>query len=249
MMRHPFTLGAVFPDDAWVQSDVAELIADFRSYVPSTVRLEAVATPTPNATATAETGRFLATNGDIEEAARRLQLRHSCDVIAYFCTTVSFIRGPGGDQDIIQRIQATTNRKATTTSTAIVAALRSLDVRKVAIASPYMPEVEDALVEFLRAHGFETVSSVALNLPTDHSIVAPADIIHAAREADHPSADAVLVSCTGQRVSRFLAALENELGKSVLASNQVTAWHALEVGGAPHRFMSRGKPLSLKREN
>ncbi|MBM4407108.1 MAG: hypothetical protein FJ038_00570 [Chloroflexi bacterium] len=236
-------VGAVFPDDAWVQDDAAALTADFRTYMPPGVSLEAAATPCPNRTNTVGLGVHLAENGDIEEAARRLLVRKSPDVIGYFCTTVSFVRGLGGDEDISRRVTEKTGLPATTTSTAMVAGLRQIGARRVAVASPYMPDVEQKLVEFLTAHGFEVVNSVALNLPLDHSIVAQEDILGAARRADRPEADTVFISCTGQRLAHHLDAIEAQLGKPVLAANQVTAWHALTLIGLGGHWSGPGARL------
>jgi maleate isomerase len=224
-------VGAVYPDDAWVDADAQALVDDFRSYMPSGVDLVAAATPAPNRTNTVEFGVWLAENGDIEEAARRLHVRADPDVFGYFCTTVSFVRGRGGDADIARRMTGKTGRPATTTSTAMIAALRAIGAQRVALASPYMPDVERALIAFLAEHDIEAVSSVALNLPLDHSIVDQADILGAARGADRDAADAVFISCTGQRLNAYLDGIATSLGKPVLAANQVTAWHALTLGG------------------
>ncbi|MCH8205607.1 MAG: hypothetical protein IH956_01220, partial [Chloroflexi bacterium] len=175
----------------------------------------------------------------IEEAARRL-MRYSPDCFAYYCTTVSFVRGFGSDEEINQRITRATGLPATTTSTAMVKALKSLGVRRLALASPYMPDVEAAFIDFLTAHGFEIVSSVALNLPEDHSIVPPERIRRAAEEADRPEAEAVFVGCTGQRIGAILDDIESRLGKPVLSANQVTGWHALQLIGREPVAEGRG---------
>ena len=236
-------VGAVFPDDAWVADDAAALVTDFRTYMPAGVELVAASTPCPNRTNSVELGVWLAENGDIEEAARRLTVRAAPDVVGYFCTTVSFVRGLGGDEEIARRVTAQTGLPATTTSTGMVAALRHVGARRIAVASPYMPDVEAKLIEFLTASGFEVVKSVALNLPLDHSIVPQADILGAARAADAPDADAVFISCTGQRLAHHLDAIEGQLGKPVLAANQVTAWHALTLIGLGAAWTGPGPAL------
>jgi len=239
-------VGAVFPDDAWVVSDAAALVDDFRSYMPDGIDLVAAAVPAPNRTNTVEFGIWLAENGEIEEAARRLTVRESPDVLAYYCTTVSFVRGVGGDTDIARRMADLTGRPATTTSTAMLAALRAVGARRVSLASPYLSDVEQKLIEFLAANDIETVNSVALNLPLDHSIVAQDDILAAARRADRDTADAVFISCTGQRLHAHLDGIETSLGKPVLAANQVTSWHALTIGGWQDRWSGPGRALGRR---
>ena len=244
-MAH-IVVGAVFPDDAWVYRDVSALVRDFAAYAPPEVRVEASATPCPDVDATAEMGSWLATNGDIERSAKRLMTLQP-RAIGYFCTTVSFVRGPGGEADIATRMQDATGVPATTTSGALLQALRALGARRVAVASPYLPDVESALLAFLSASGVEPVRSVALNLSTGHSTVPVPTIVDAALRADTDDADVLFISCTGQRVSRELAALEQRLGKPVISANQVTMWHLLHLARADaERVTDRGSLFSRR---
>ena len=144
-------LGAIYPDDMWVDLDVEAVLNDFRHFLPTQVELISAATPVPAVSMALKTGVALAENGDIEEAACRL-LRYDPTLFAYYCTTVSFVRGPGKDHEISQRITEATGKPATTTSTAMIEALKALNVRKVSLVSPYLPDVEEKFVEFLEAH-------------------------------------------------------------------------------------------------
>jgi maleate isomerase len=234
------TVGAIYPDDAWVDVEAQALVDEFRRFLPSDANLISAATYVPAADNTAELGRFLAENGDIEEAARRL-MPYQPDCFAYYCTTVSFIRGPGGDQDLSWRITQATGKPATTTSTAMIQALRSLEVSRVALASPYLADVEEKFVEFFEAHGISVVKSLSLHLERGHSIVPPDEIRRLAESADHPDAQAVFVGCTGQRLAQHLDAMEKLLSKPVLTANQVTSWHALTLLGRKPQLQSRGR--------
>lgn len=134
------------------------------------IELVTARTHVPEVPTNATAGKWLAENGEIEEAARRLMCcGPAC--FAYVCTTASVIRGVGFDRDINQRITQATGRPATSTSTAMIQALKSLDVTRIALASPYLPDAEAAFIAFLEGHGFEIVNSVAMNLSTDHSRV------------------------------------------------------------------------------
>lgn len=227
-MDHSFCIGGIYPDDLWVDRDIDRLVAEFRFFLPEGIKMVTARTYVPEVPTNAAAGKWLAENGEIEEAARRLMCcEPTC--FAYFCTTASFIRGVGFDRDINQRITQATGRPATSTSTAMIQALKSLDVTRIALASPYLPDVEAAFIAFLQGHGFEIVNSVAMNLSTDHSRVEPHRMRVAVEEADRPEAEAVFVGCTGQRVGRLLDSIEDRLGKPVLSANQVTVWHALQL--------------------
>lgn len=233
-------LGAIYPDDAWVDIEAHALIDEFNRFMTPGVDLIAVATPIPAQDSTLKNAIVWAENGDIEEAARRLA-KYDPDCFAYYCTTISFVRGPGGDEDISHRITAATGKPATTTSTAMIAAFRELDIRKVVLASPYLPDIESKFVEFIEDHDVDVLRSLSLSLPDGHAIVPPEEMSRLAESSDLPEADAVFVGCTGQRLARDLTRLEEELGKPVLTANQVTSWHAQRMLGVEPILADRGR--------
>ena len=242
--RQPIRLGAIYPDDAWVDVEAEAVVDEFRRFMPAGVELISAATPIPNVEASLIASVELAENGDIEEAARRLR-RFRPAAYAYYCTTISFVRGPGGDREIAERITRATGLPAVTTSTAMIEALRSLGISRVAVASPYMPDVERRFVDFIQSHGIEVVNSRSLHLPDGHSIVLPEKMQRLAESADVPAAEAVFVGCTGQRLAELIEAMEARLGKPVLTANQVTSWMALQLLGVPPRLDGRGRLFSL----
>jgi maleate isomerase len=237
---HRPTVGAIYPDDFWVDLDRSPLIDDMRSYLPEGVDMITAGTPVQAKDATAALGVDLAENGDIEESARRL-LRHHPDFIAYYCTTVSFIRGPGKEADISERITRLTALPATTTSASMIEALRHLGIKRVAVASPYLPEVEAAFVRFIEAYDITVVKSASLHLNEGHSIVDPDAMRRLAESVDSEKADAVFIGCTGQRLAGHLETMERKLGKPVMCANQVTTWNALRLMGITTPVPGRGR--------
>ena len=234
-------LGAIYPDDAWVDRDAQAFVDEFSAFLPPSVEVIAAATPIPPVKANSESAVRLAENGDIEESARR-SMRYEPTCFAYYCTTISFVRGVGGDVDISRRIrEATGVDVVTTTSTAMILALKALDISRVALASPYMPDVEEKFIGFMEAHGIQVANSRALALLDGHSLVDPEMMREFAESADVPAAEAIFVGCTGQRLSPYLDAMEEALGKPVLTANQVTSWHALQLMGLPPQLPGRGR--------
>ncbi len=73
----------------------------------------------------------------VEEAARLLATA-GVNIIAYGCTTGSLVKGIGGDEELVARIEKTTGIPATTTATAVIRAFRELVISRVAVASPYL---------------------------------------------------------------------------------------------------------------
>ena len=240
-------LGAVYPDDAWVDVEAEAMVEEFRRFMPSEVRLMSSATPGPIPRAQAEdlAEHFiqLAENGDIEESARRLS-KYDPDCYAYYCTTISFVRGVGGETDISERITRMTGKPATTTSAAMIEAFKALKISSVTLASPYMPDVEAHFIKFIQDNGVKVLNSLALNSEIQHSSVPPERIRQLAESSNIEESDAVFVGCTGQKLALHLDDMEAKLGKPVLTANQVTSWHALRLMGVQPCLAGRGKLFS-----
>ena len=218
-------------------------MGEFRRFMPKRVELISAATPVAAVDATLDVAVELAENGDIEEAARRL-LRHQPDCFAYYCTSMSFARGPGGDIDIAQRITKATGKPATTTSTAMIKALRALKISRVALASPYLSDVEQQFIDFIEAHSIKVTNSLSLYLKDGHAIVPPEKMRQLVESADVPEAEAVFVGCTGQKLGEHLEAMEAKLNKPVLTANQVTSWDVLRLMGVSPCLIGRGHLFS-----
>ncbi len=248
MSQNHQTLGAIYPDDMWLDYDINRMLDEFRKYLPEQVPMVsarthvpmfAVGADEPADGSSVELGVWLAENGDIEAAAARL-MRLNPSIFAYYCTTASFVQGVAGDEALKKRVEDATGLPCTTASTAIVKALHTLEVRRVATASPYMEDVNQALIGFLGECDIEVVNSNPLHYLQDHGIVPPETIREAAQAADVPEADAILISCTGQKTADFITDLEQELGKPVVTSNQATGWQALKMMGVEARLPGRG---------
>ncbi len=243
------TLGAIYPDDMWIDSDINRMLDEFRKFLPEHVPMVTVRTHVPmfseengapDEDASVALGKWLAENGDIETAAARL-MRLQPSLFAYYCTTASFVSGVAGDEALKQRVEDATGLPCTTASSAIVGALRHLGVRRVATASPYMEDVNRALSCYLAECDIEVVNSNPLHRLQDHGIVPPTTIRAAARRADVPEAEAILISCTGQKTADFISDLEEEIGKPVVTSNQATGWQVLNMLGMEPCLPRRGK--------
>jgi maleate isomerase len=152
--------------------------------------------------------------------------------VAYACTSGSFVGGRAGERRLVDAMCAAGAPRAVTTSGALLVALERLDVRRVAVATPYVEEVTDRLAEFLAEADVDVVSQGQLGLDSRIWTV-PYDVTERlVRETDSPAAEAVFVSCTNLATYDVIAPLERELGKPVLTANQVTLWAALRQAGA-----------------
>jgi maleate cis-trans isomerase len=156
------------------------------------------------------------------------------DVILYGCTSATLAHGPAFDRDLAERAEALAGAPAITAARAVVAALAHLGARRVAFASPYVPELNDRAIGFLAESGVETVSRADVETMLDNhgqGAMTPDDVISLARRADSAAAAAVVLSCTDMRAVEAVDRLEGLLGKPVVTSNQALAFAACRTLG------------------
>ena len=152
-------------------------------------------------------------------------------VTAYACTSGSFVGGPLAEQALVEAMLAAGSPLALTTSGALLSALRYLGYTRIATATPYTADLTVGLTAFLGESGIEVTAAAGLGLTSDIWTV-PHDVTaQLVRETDTDDAQAVFISCTNLPTYDVIADLEHELGKPVLAANQVTMWHSLSLIG------------------
>ena len=186
----------------------------------------------------------LARDPNIAQAAGRLAGR-GAQAVAYGCTSGSYVLGPTGDAAIIQQMQAASGVPATTTSSAVVEALRTLGAQSVAVLSPHIDDLNARLHAYLEAAGFSVAAMVGLNLSCDIEAVEPAvtcEIVES--QVDRPDADTVFISCTGMRTAAIIEDLEASLGKPVVTANQATLWRLAQLAGVSPATPERGRLLA-----
>lgn len=152
-------------------------------------------------------------------------------VVAYACTSGSFVDGRLGEQVLRRTMLDAGAPAACTTSGALVDALAVLGVGRIAIATPYVEPVTRRLVEFLAESGVRTVSCEGLGLLGNIWRVTYAQVVEIVQAADTDDAEALFISCTNVPTYDLIEPLEQALGKPVLTANQVTMWAALRAMG------------------
>ena len=152
-------------------------------------------------------------------------------VVAYACTSGSFVDGAAGEEVLRRTIADAGAPRACTTSGALIDALRTLAIGRLAIATPYVEPVDRRLVAFLAEHGVRTVSTQGLGLLGNIWRVGYAQVVEIVSAADTDEAEALFISCTNLPTYDLIEPLEQALGKPVLTANQVTMWAALRALG------------------
>jgi len=185
-----------------------------------------------------------------EEAGRAAELLATAgvDIIVYGCTTGSLVKGPGHDKAIAERLERRTGIEAIATATAILEALNTLKARRIALATPYIDEVNEKEKIFLEAQGYKIVDLKALKIRRNTNIgrQPPEAAYRLARSLDTSSADAVFISCTNFPTLPIVEKLEKDLGIPVITSNTATMWLTLRKIGIREAITGYGKLFNIK---
>lgn len=179
---------------------------------------------------------------DIVESARRLTIPEP-RCISLACTAMSFAYGAGRDLEAADRIRAATGIPATTASAAIVRALEVLQVKRIAVATPYSEDLNRGLQQFLMGSGFQVVSirNVGGSSCLEDYELTPEKLYRFVGESDSPAAEAVFVSCTNFCPVELIDPLEHDLGKPVVTASQALLWHSLQIAKVFESLPGRGR--------
>lgn len=181
----------------------------------------------------------------LEESASLLAMA-KVDLIVFGCTSASVLEGAGWDENLSQRIEATTDIPAVATATAVKEALRSLGITRITVVTPYPDEVNRREAAFLESGGFSVVNLDGLGIKDSYQIpvTPPEQIYQLARGADRPEAEGIFISCTNFPAATVINRLELDTAKPVVTSNSASQWFALKKLGVSTSIDDGGKLLT-----
>ncbi len=167
---------------------------------------------------------------------RACELRDAgAQAISLMGTSISFYRGAAFTEDLRASMQEATGLPCTTMSHAIVDALRRLEVQRVAVATSYIDELNDRLVDYLTHAGFEVtaIQGLSLTAVNDVRAVTPQTLLDLSQAVyrQDPSADGVFISCGGLLTLDVLGPLEDALGVPATSSSPAGFWDVMLLGG------------------
>lgn len=149
------------------------------------------------------------------------------EVVAYLCSSGSFIKGLDYEKSLRDTICDAGAQDAVTTSGALVEAIQHLGISSLSVLTPYDEILTDKLHEFLGEAGCSVIRSDHLGLGGGIWKVNYRTIAERIVGADDPAAEAIFVSCTNLPTYDIIEPLEQALGKPVLTANQLTMWSCL----------------------
>jgi maleate isomerase len=181
--------------------------------------------------------------GDLARAAETILPDGSLDVICYACTSGSLVIG---EENVFAELRkGAPKAEPTSIITAVLNALRTLGATRVAVATPYLDEINQQEADYMAAAGFEITNIQGLNLEKDSDMirVRPEFLAEFAASVDTPDADALFISCGALRSLDIIEALEQKVGKPIICSNQAMMWDVLRRAGINDRIEGYGSLL------
>lgn len=167
----------------------------------------------------------------LPESVRLLPTNTQFRVIAYGCTSASTLIG---EQAVTEEIQQAVGYAVQVTNpiSAIKAQLQYLKAKRIALLTPYAPDISTALVSNLEHSGYSIVNSGTFNETQDHRVarISSESILSAIGQlgADK-NIDALVASCTNLRTYDLLAAAVDKINCPVVSSNSALAWHIQQL--------------------
>ncbi|SEO57373.1 maleate cis-trans isomerase family protein [Amycolatopsis saalfeldensis] len=201
-------------------------------WVPMDVSLHLARTPYEPVPVSMEMAQLVSDSRHLAAATRDV-LHVEPEVVAYLCSSGSFVNGIDYERSLTKAICDAGAPDAVTTSGALAEVLQQLDLHKVSVLTPYDADLTGKLHDFLGELGVHTVSSDHLGLGGGIWKVSYRTIAERILAADHSDAEAIFVSCTNLPTFDLIEPLEAALGKPVLTANQLTMWACLRRMGLP----------------
>jgi len=180
----------------------------------------------------------------LEEEASKLA-DAEVDVIGYGCTSGSLLKGLGYDKQIEDRIQAVAGIPTVATAGAVVDALKTLNVTRIAVATPYIEEINKLEERFLSLSKFRVVNLKGLGIKANTKIgkLKSQKTYELVTGLEYSEAEGIFISCTNLATIDIIEKLEKTTGKIVVSSNTATLWSMLKKCGAHVSIRGFGKLL------
>ncbi|WP_109311162.1 Asp/Glu racemase [Ruegeria sp. AU67] len=166
------------------------------------------------------------------------------NVVLYGCTSATLTHGPSFDAELAQQIKAGSGAVSLTAAGALIAGIKAVGATKVGFSSPYLGEINAQAMDFMALNGIETVKCADVGRELGNygqGELTPDDVFDLACRADHPNAQAIVLSCTDMRSVEAIERIEAALNKPVVTSNQAMVFSLFRVLNLPRHKALPGR--------
>ena len=165
---------------------------------------------------------------DIPDVAKDILPDQKLDCVAYGCTSGTIA---AGYQSIFEKVNSVKpNTKVTTPITSAINAMKSLNIKKLSIFTPYTNEINQSVINYFEKENIEIDELSYFDIASDLDIgkVDPQYLFDSLSKIDISKSDALFISCTALPVLSLITELEKKINKVVLSSNQTLIWDTLK---------------------
>ena len=168
-----------------------------------------------------------------------------CDAIVLQCTGTAMSGGVEMEQKIIRAMEAATGRPALTAASSLMAAFGALDAHRLVFVSETTQPGHEAKLAYLNEAGLDIIADRAACLEDSdaYCITPPEFWFEFVRAMRNDRADAYFISCANIHSIDVIEALEAELDRPVVTSNQAALWCALRTAGIADAVPGLGRLL------
>lgn len=168
-------------------------------------------------------------------------------VISVFGSSLTFYKGAKFHDDLISQVSKTTGRPATTQSAGLLDGLRTVNAKRVALATAYTDIVTERLKVFLEEYGYQVTSAKGLGFEVIPEGAATHDILFklgADAYANSKKADALVVSCGRLSTLDLIVPLEDHIKVPVVSSTPHGLMNGVRLLGVSPRSKGFGIVLA-----
>ena len=179
----------------------------------------------------------------IEPVTKKILPGQKINTIAYGCTSGTIAIG---EDKVKEKVQlAKPECYVTTPITSAIKAFKKMNVKKIALFTPYPESVNKTIFEYFDRKNVSIISFSTFNIDLDEDIasVDPKHLLETLLKLDINDADALFISCTALPVLEILEEVEKKINKIVLSSNQTLIWDTLRSVGYKSSIEGYGKLL------
>ena len=148
--------------------------------------------------------------------------------------------------DVSRRIEAASGVPAFTSAMAIGEAMQALKKRRVALVSPYSPEVNESARRYFEGnYGLSIVALEGFAATDSYAIgqLGPENARQAFARIDRPEIEAFIVPGGNFPTMAHIPEWEREFNKPIVTTNQAAFWTVLQRLGATERCRGLGRLL------
>lgn len=155
------------------------------------------------------------------------------DVTVLQCTGTSMSGGVDGERKVIEAMAVATGKPALSAASSLTAAFSALGAQRLVFVSETAQEGHDKKLAFLRQAGYDIIADKAMSLPNSDAYCStpPEFWFDAVRQMKNDDCEAYFISCANIHSIDVIEALEAELDRPVVTSNQAALWCALRTAG------------------